>query len=179
MKKIPVSIEQDNIWDRLRTAVQENGASEYRLLQSKKAFFSDLINPDERIAILTRELLTGDRHIALTVLGYLDTDMLKLMLPPLVRLTLSYNSSTEYVLELLHTLPRPWLIGELEHTVKEAYANNEYSEPGDKYTSYVLILRSLVSQDRENALLLAKKAAASSDEEIREAGLEFLQQSEE
>jgi len=166
--------EQEALYNRLRVAVQEHGAAAYRRKQAMDAFLFSM-SAEQRAAILTREIVAGDRHTALQALFVLETEDLKLLFPALVGLTMPYNSGTYAALELIQSLPFQWVMSELESTVLEQYATNQYSEEGDKGTAYMILLNDTETRDHEKALELALWAVTSSDEEIREAGMEFFQ----
>ena len=167
---------QEAFYNRLRVAVQEHGAAAYRLKQATDEFLSS-VSAEQRNAILTREIVTGDCHTALKTLFALETEDLKLLFPALVGLLMPYDSGTYAALKLIRSLPFQWVMSELESTVLKQYATNQYSEEGDKGTAYMILLNDTETRDHEKALELALWAVTSINAEIREAGMEFFQKS--
>lgn len=155
-------------------AVSEYAKAAYHRKQAIDEFLTSL-SAEQRAAILRREIVAEDNYTALKILPDLKTEDLKSVFPALVGLLMPYNGLTYAALELIRLLPFEWVMNEMESAVLQQYATNKHSEEGDKGTAYMILINDTKAQGRhDDALKLARRAAASTDKDIRETGMEFL-----
>jgi len=166
---------ENNEWKQLRDAAREAIAAENRLVRARQDFLSEQVSVDERVSVLRHEIIEGDRFTALKFLGHLSLEERKQLFPTLVWLTFSHHSDTPIALKLILSLPPSWIIDHLEDTIKHEYDEDKHAQLGDKYTAYITVMDIFKEQDYEVTVSLAKKAAESSDTEIKQASTEFLE----
>jgi len=157
--------EQDqDAWSRL--------AESYKTFSlALREFFSESI---DRIAIMREALKGEDKHAAIYILAHLGIEDHKLLFKELVFLASYAHGAIQAIRNIILSLPRDWVLGHIEEAAEPLLRSD-----GDDIDDTYRRLLELYSQlDRSLALKLARRAAAHSDHDTREAGEEFLRQLE-
>jgi hypothetical protein len=121
----------------------------------------------QRVAIIRQALDGSERSVAVRVAEYLPTNELQELLGELLTLASWVNSEIKAARDLVKALPRRWVLAHI----------NEAAEPvlqradEEQYRRFLELYSEL---DRDRAAQLARRAAASTDPDIREVGEEFL-----
>lgn len=109
----------------------------------------------------------AERDVALGLLRTLQTDELQMLLTELLAFAISQNGWTPIAQDFIFSLPKEWLLENLEAYSEPILANNDY----DEYRQ-LIHLYSQISVDL--AEKLAKRATAHHDPDIRKEGETFL-----
>lgn len=143
-----------------------------RLVESHLAFVSastEFINGDvDRVPIMKRALRDRTRATALYLAPYLSAADKQALFPEWLFLASFDHGALHLVREIILSLPREWVLNNIESVTAELLKD---AEPLD-YRRF-LELYSLL--DRNLALRLAERARNHSDEEVAEAGEEFVE----
>jgi hypothetical protein len=115
--------------------------------------------------------LPGERPAALDVASRLTTEELQALFPDLLALASFRHGLTERSREVILRLPSSWLLANIE-----AHAAPLLVTGGEEECRTLLALYSRI--DSALALRLAQAAARSADEEVREAGEDYLHAAE-
>ncbi len=147
------------IWDRL---VQAHTA----FLAASRDFFSEDI---DRVKLVREALRTGrDKYTACHVLGHLKPEELERLFDVLVEWASTGHSLVHVFREVILSLPREWVLAHIEEAAEPYLDKGSY----DEYRRFLELYNQL---DRDLARKLARRAAGHSDEDIREAGHDFLE----
>lgn len=153
-----LSTRDSQIWEHLV-------ASYKRYFSALHEFSSDGV---DRVALIRNALRGVDRPVALRLAQHLkEVEHLQLF-DSYVCGASSGHSDLEGFRELILRLPRDWVIERIETAVDPHLADGTFDE-------YRRFLELYIDLDRVLTLKLAKRAAAHSDPDIREAGEDFLQ----
>jgi hypothetical protein len=116
-----------------------------------------------------RHALRGkDRATAVFLLPYLKVSELKQLFNELVFLASFTHGETKAIRDAILSLPREWVIGNIEAAVEPLLRKGTYEE-------YRRLLELLIEIDRDIALNFAHQAAEHPDHDIREGGEDFLE----
>lgn len=109
----------------------------------------------------------GQRPSALWIAGFLEEDERKELFPDLLALASYCHGSTIAARDLVLSLPKEWLLANIE----------EAAEPLLRcgYEEYRGLTEVYIRLDRSLAYKLAHRAAADSDEDVKEAGQDLLE----
>jgi len=108
-----------------------------------------------------------ERAAALDVSALLSVGQKQQLFGDLLALASFGHGSVRKVRDLILSLPHDWLVANIEHYAEPLLEYDEHEEYRRLLESYRLI-------DRDLTLRLARRAAAHGDEDIREAGEDFL-----
>ncbi len=131
---------------------------------ASRAFLADSV---DRVAVLRNALRGRDRATALTVATSLTVDELQELIGPLMFLASFSHGSIGAVRDLICSLPRAWLLNNIEREAEPLLQEGTY----DEYRRFLELYELL---DAGMTQRLARRAAAHSDPDIREAGEEYL-----
>jgi hypothetical protein len=126
-----------------------------------------LADSADRVAVLRNALRGRDRSTALMVATSLKPDELQELIGPLMFLASFSHGSIGAVRELICSLPRTWLLNNIEREAEPYLHDGTYDEYRRFLELYELLDASMMHR-------LARRAAAQSDPDIREAGEDFL-----
>jgi hypothetical protein len=133
--------------------------------QAMTEFFS---NKDAAVDCLRRSLRGNDRMTAIAMVKKLRPDDILLLFNELVFLASFSHGSIQSVRDIILSLPRDWVLSNIESSVEPLLSNGTY----DEYRRFLELYSQL---DRNLTLKLARRAFEYSDEDIREAGEEYLE----
>ena len=134
-------------------------------MAASKTFFAEGV---DRVALVRKALRSGsDRFAALHVLRSLATEERQDLFDDLVEWASTGHGSVLIFREAIASLPRDWVLSRIERTAEPLLRDGTYDE-------YRRLLELFIKLDRDLALRLARRAAVNPDEDIREAGLDFL-----
>lgn len=155
----PLTTEAEgNIWQGL--------VHHYKKLNLALARF--LFDEANRIPILREALKTGDRAAAIYVASHLKTAELMELFEEFVFLASFSHGGLAPVRQVILSLPRDWVLSRIENVVSPLIERGTY----DEYRRFLELYSDL---NHQLALNLANKAAQHSDEDIREAGKDFIE----
>jgi hypothetical protein len=124
------------------------------------------------LELLRRGLdLPGERPAALDVASRLTTEELQALFPDLLALASFRHGLTARCREVILRLPSSWLLANIEAHATPLLANGGEEE-------YRTLLPLYARIDTALALRLARAAAQNADEEVREAGEDYLHAAE-
>ena len=126
-----------------------------------------LTNDIDRVSILKKALHSSDRNLAIQTIERLKIDELKQLFEELVFFASFSHGAVGAIRELIKTLPKEWVISNIERLAEPLLVNGTYDE-------YRRLLELYLEIDTELTKRLAKKAIQSKDFDIREAGEDFL-----
>ena len=125
------------------------------------------IEVKDKVGTLKEAFRNGESRLALTVAELLKPEELEALFTELLGLASYSHGSAGSAQNLILSLPNEWLIANIE----------TYSEPllltGD-FETYRALLTLYFKIDRNLTRRLAEKALDNDDEDIREAGADFL-----
>lgn len=140
-----------------------------RDLPAARAAF--VIGAADPIAML-REALhdPGQRHAALGMLSSFPASERQKLFADLVELASVGHSYIALCREAILSLPRAWVVANIEEHAEPLF----HGERPDEYEEYRRLLELYSDLDADLTRRLARRAAQSADEDIREAGTDFL-----
>lgn len=121
----------------------------------------------DRVAIIKSALNSEDRVIAISLLRYLNVTDLKRLFDQLVFLSSFSHGAISTIREVILSMPRDWVLSNIESTAEKFLTNGTYDE-------YRRILELYNELDQDLTSKLARRAMSNSDDDIREAGEDFL-----
>jgi hypothetical protein len=135
-----------------------------------RAFFSEGV---DRVPWVRHGLRSGgmDRSAALRFFSYLTGAEQQQLFPDLVFLASSAHGSIDFVRDLILSLPRDWVLNNIEREAEPHLREGTY----DEYRRFLELYELL---DVGMTQRLARRAAVHSDPDIREAGEDYLVKSE-
>lgn len=157
MSKQPINQRQKEIWDRLVE-------SHKKLSQALKEFFAEGVN---RVALMRDAFHRGDIATALYVAPHLTSQELQQLFSELIRLSTAPGYAGT-IRRIILALPQEWVLANIEQAV-ESILQQEATE-----NEYRRILELYLELDHQLTYKLAQQAVKHSDEDIREAGEDFL-----
>jgi hypothetical protein len=134
-----------------------------RYVLTQQAFFRTSI---DRVALIRRALHTSDRFIAVSIAQYLSPAEHMQLFDEWVRWSRA-EGCLPAVRNYILSLPREWVMERIEQAV-EPYLRDNVEEDFRRYLELYYIL------DRGLTLKLAWRASKHPNEEIQEAGKDFL-----
>jgi hypothetical protein len=133
--------------------------------QARQAF---LMRTRDRAAVVRRGLSTaGERTAALEVAPLLSVAERQQLFEELLALAGYFHGQAGAAREIILSLPRAWLLANIEPHAERLLRDGTYEE-------YRLLFELYIKIDRDLAARLARRAATQPDEDIREAGEDFL-----
>lgn len=148
---------EKSVWDRL-------SASYLIYAQALKDFFTQDV---DRISLMKDSLIGQDRIIAIHLLQYLAPSEHLQLFNELVYLSSFSHGSIEAVRQVILSMPRDWVLANIEQSVEPLLKNGTYDE-------YRRLLELFVELDPEITLNLAQRAKKHEDSDIREVGIDFI-----
>lgn len=151
---------------------QNERAVWHRLVESHMVFSQALTDffaeGVDRVSLMQNAFRQGDIATALYVAHYLATDELSQLLHELIRLATApgYAGATR---EIIFSLPREWVLSNIEKAV-EPILQQDATE-----NEYRRMLELYFELDPRLTYRLAQRAIKHSDEDIKEAGEDFLE----
>ena len=142
-----------------------------RLVESHKAFASAshefLATDVDRVALVRSALRGKDRSTAIYMLSCLPASELQALFSDLVFLASFSHGSVQKIRDAILSLPKAWVLANIEAIAEPLLQAGTYDE-------YRRLLELYAALDHGLALQLARRAADHGDEDIREAGEDFL-----
>lgn len=126
-----------------------------------------LVEDVDRVSLIKNALRSSDKNTAVYMLQYLRPSELQSLFDDLVFFSSFAHGSVEMVREAIVSLPREWVLANIEKAAEPFLSDGTYDE-------YRRLLELYVKLDHNLALKLAQRAAAQADEDIKEAGEDFL-----
>src|ERR1051325_7594899 len=148
----------EELW---RRVVENHKAFSLSLME----FFSEGI---DRVAILRRALRVGERATALYVAPHMSAHELLQLFEEWVFLASFSHGGIQRVREIILSLPRDWVLGNVEAVAEPLLRDGTDDE-------YRRLLELYLDLDHDLTSKLARRALSNADEDIREAGRDFLQ----
>ncbi len=146
-------------------AVWNHLVESYRIYATaSQEFLAGNVN---RVGLLRNAIHNQDRLYAIMMLKFLHTSEIQQLFDDLVFLASSSHGSVGAVRNAILSLPREWVLAKIE-PLAEPFLQNGSS---DEYRRF---LELYIKLDQALAQRLALRAANQEDEDIREAGMEFL-----
>lgn len=137
---------------------------EFAYIETRKKFLNSCT---DRVAILQKGLQNpGERGTALRLFFYLTLPERQSLLDDLLELASVSHSDLELCREAILSLPKIWLLANIEKRVEGLLADGTDEE-------YRRLLELYINLDRELTEKLVKKALHQDDVDIREAGEDF------
>jgi hypothetical protein len=164
MQQHPSSADDAALWRTLRDAFAAEAAARLQFERAKSEF---LAGSDRAVRALREQLTGPDWRMALGIAARMPTQVLSELLPELVRLASWGHGAVGAVREMILSLPRGAVRDQIEGLAEPLLETGTY----DEYRRFLELYRLL---DRRLMLKLARRAAAHTDPDIREAGEEFL-----
>lgn len=130
------------------------------------AILQEFLKSPSRIETIKKELLSGERTSAITVATFLNTEDLKAIINELVFLASFVHGQIQTIRELILSLPKDWLIQNIEKAAEPILAKGSYEE-------YRRLLELYVQIDNDLLKRLVERALLSTDSDILEAGKDF------
>jgi hypothetical protein len=156
-EEIAMKDEDINSWDDVKRRHHE-------YIQAKGSF---LKNPSAALIIKRSLAVPEDRALALDLISnYPDSESVEFF-SQLISLASYVNGFTETCQDLILGLPREWVMRNVETAIDEILADGDYEE-------YRCLLELCCKLDRELMIKIARRASSSLDEDIKEAGADFL-----
>ena len=153
------------IWQRLIEGQQAIAHAEREFSLARQIFLSEGV---DRVALLREALRGRDRLTALQVAEDLNTAERLALFDELIFLVSFSHGALPRVRNLILSLPRDWVLANIEEKAEPLLRDGSYDEYRRFLELYVLL-------DHDLALKLAQRAAVCADEDIREAGEDFLE----
>lgn len=149
------------IWNRL--------AESHRMFAlASQEFLSEGV---DRVTLIRSALKGRDKHTAIYMLPYLKVEDLKQLFNELIFLASFAHGAIQAIRDVILSLPREWVLAHIEEAAGPLLQDESDINIDDTYRR----LLELYSQiDQNLTLRLARRAAAHSDPDTREAGEEFL-----
>ena len=113
--------------------------------------------------------LPGERGNAIELANLLTEEERKQLFAELLSLASSVNNVTTFAQDLILSLPREWVVANVEETAEPLLRDGTYEEYGTLLFLYKKLHPAL-------ALKLAQRAAENTDEDIKEIGVDFLKE---
>jgi hypothetical protein len=135
------------------------------LLRARMEFCSEGV---DRVALIRAALRGRDRFTAIYMLKFLMEPELRSLFPELVYFASSQHAAIAGVREAILSLLRGWVVENIEAHAEPLLRDGSYDE-------YRRFLELYIQLDRDLTLRLARRAASDSDEDIREAGEDYLE----
>jgi len=145
----------------------------FQLVESKRMFalaFQQFLSEEgDRVGLLKQALYTGgvERATALSVIPHLPLAERMQLFPDLVFFASSAHGSIQAFRDIILALPHDWLLAHIEREAEPLLREGTY----DEYRRFLELYHQL---DRDLTLKLARRATAQADEDIQEAGADFL-----
>jgi hypothetical protein len=154
------------LWARLREAYSGRHLSAENARAYDTAEASFLASGPERLEILSKALLSADRHLGITVCERLSPVDLTSMFDALVFYASWDNGLVGMARRLIKAMPRQWVLERIE-----AAAEPYLAEGGEQYRRFLELYEEL-----SDALTrkLAERALAHSDPTVQEAGQDAM-----
>jgi len=159
------NIEGEELWKEFVAEYQRLAriAEDYEPLAEK--LLAARIN---RVAILHKAFSSSDQIAAIYFATLLPNSELIQLFPDLVLQLVGREGTVAAVHKLLHSLPRNWVLENIEKFTQPILEKGTYVE-------YRRVLGFYYELDRNLTFNLADKAATAFDPDIREAGIDFLE----
>jgi hypothetical protein len=129
-----------------------------------RSFLDDPANVHQ----LKSQMRHGGRYAAIYAAQRMNPEQLKPLFEELLYLSSFEQGQIQYVRDLIHALPRHWVLARIETDAEPLLAN----DPDNAYRRLLELYEHL---DSELMLRLARRAAAHTDPDIRKAGEDFLE----
>jgi hypothetical protein len=120
-----------------------------------------------RLQLITEGYKTNP-YLVITVLRYVAPEEIKELLPFLLSHARSVHGYLDHVQQIILRLPKNWLVEHIEAAAEPFLKTGTY----DDYRRFLELYFKIDSRLTER---LARRAASSSDPDIREAGEDFLE----
>lgn len=152
-----ISARDEELW---RRVAENHKAFSLSLME----FFSDGV---DRVSLIRHALMRGERATALYVAPSMKPEELILLFDEWVLLASFSHGGIKVARDVILSLPREWVLRNVERAAEPLLQSGTYDE-------YRRLLELYSDLDHGLALKLARRAATSPDEDIREAGDDFL-----
>ncbi|HEY0069700.1 MAG TPA: hypothetical protein VGE04_07010 [Chloroflexia bacterium] len=153
----PISDKDRAIWERL---VQSHMA----WVSAQQQFLSEGV---DRVSLLQAALEVGDTATAFLVADLMSTSEHQELFRQWLEWAATSHGYTHVAREIIKSLPRDWVLARIEAESASILRNGTYDE-------YRRLLELYADLDVGLTAKLARKALEHADEEIREAGEDFL-----
>jgi hypothetical protein len=150
-------IDKEEFWEHL-------SASYNTYIQALQVFLADDF---DRVGLIKHALFRKGRITAIAMLQHLRQSELMQLFPELVILASSGHGTVGAIRKYILSLPREWVITNIEQFVEPLLENGTYDE-------YRRIMELYCELDYGMMKSLAQRAMTHSDPDIREAGEDFL-----
>jgi hypothetical protein len=149
-------------WNKIRNETRKEGGLSTELISD----FNKL-DASDRVSLLRKAIHGPDKILALMLMPILKQEELMSLFSDLVYFASFTHGSLTYVRNVIKSLPRKWVVENIEEVADSYLTNNDY-EP------YRRLLELFFEIDENITQRLANKASASTNFDIREAGEDFI-----
>ncbi len=139
-------------------------ASYLAFLDAQRRFFA---LQTDRVAIIKMALLQGKTDVAMYLIQYMSGNELFALFERLLPYAVRMHRYTHATREAILKMPKDAVLAQIEAAIEPYLANGTYDE-------YRRVLELCEHLDAEMTQRLARRAAAHSDPDIREAGEDYL-----
>jgi len=140
-------------------------------INARRAFFQHTTS-EARINLIKEKLIgkvkPGEIQAAIDYAKRMSVDELKEIFPALLEIASYTNGYTLFAQEMIWKMPKDWLVENIELHAESILANASCEEYWGLLTLYAKI-------DSRLVIRLANRASVSDDEDIRDAGLTYLE----
>src|SRR5947209_6262640 len=137
--------------------------SEMSFMKARQDFLLDSIDSVAMVKKVLENAGPTERGTALRLFEYLEVEELQKLFEPLLNLASVSHGDIGLVREAIHTLPREWVLSNIEKSAEPLLQNGTDEE-------YRRLLELYIEFDRDLTYRLAERALRSDDEDIRAAG---------
>ena len=138
--------------------------SQHAFTHALQSFFSEGV---DRVALIQQALKRGDIATAMYVAPHLSGSEQVQLFSDWLEWATCPHGYLGTVREIIRSLPRTWVVANIETMAEPMLQHGTYDE-------YRRLLELYIELDRDLTLRLARRAAENADNDIREAGEDFL-----
>lgn len=157
----------EKVWDRLVKAYLVPTPTPETRAAFEEALRDFMAEGVDRVPILREALERGERAVAVHVSGQLPASELQELFGQLVILASWVNGALFAARDLIRRLPREWVLAHIQSAAEPLLAEADEEH-------YRRLIELYAELDRHLADSLARRAAASTNGDVREVGEEFL-----
>lgn len=121
----------------------------------------------DRVGLIKSQLNGKDRQIAIFLLSYLSEDEIFQLFNDLIYLSSFSHGSIQNIRKIIKSLPRDWVLANIEKSAEPILLKGDYDE-------YRRLMELYIELDYPLTFRLAKRAVYSEDQDIKEAGEDFV-----
>lgn len=121
----------------------------------------------DRVGLIKSHLNGKERQTAIFLLSYLSEDEITQLFDDLIYLSSFSHGSIQSIRKIIKSLPRDWVLTNIEKSAEPILLKGDYDE-------YRRLLELYIELDYSLTLRLATRAVYHEDQDIKEAGEDFI-----